>query len=63
MLIRKVEKYLRDNDMSASSFGRRTCSDPRLVFDLRMGRIVRPETQEKIEKWMKENDKTADNGR
>ena len=38
MILRQVERYLRSNGMSATTFGRRVARDPRLVHDLRRGR-------------------------
>jgi len=52
MLIRKVEKFLRENDMPATKFGRLAAHDPRFVLDLRMGRIPRPETEARTLRWM-----------
>lgn len=52
MLIRSIEKFLRYHDMPATKFGRLAAHDPRFVLDLRMGRIPRPETQKRIERFM-----------
>lgn len=52
MLIRKVEKFLRDHDMAATKFGRLAARDPRFVLDLRMGRIPRPDTEARTLEWM-----------
>ena len=41
MLIRRVEKFLRQTDMSATKFGRLAARDPRFVPDLRRGREPR----------------------
>ncbi|MEM7689681.1 MAG: hypothetical protein AAF291_11735 [Pseudomonadota bacterium] len=54
MLIRKVEKFLRDHDMAATKFGRLAAHDPRFVLDLRLGRIPRPATEARIVSWMAE---------
>lgn len=54
MLIRTIEKFLREHDMPATKFGRLAAHDPRFVLDLRMGRIPRPETQSRIEHFMNE---------
>ena len=37
-LIMTVERFLRENGMAATTFGRRAMGDPRFVFDLRQGR-------------------------
>ncbi len=52
MLIRTVEKFLRDHDMPATKFGRLAAHDPRFVLDLRMGRIPRAATEARTRKWM-----------
>lgn len=52
MLIRKVEKFLREHEMAATKFGRLATHDPRFVLDLRMGRIPRAETEARITRWM-----------
>jgi len=54
MLIRKVEKFLRDHDMAATKFGRLAAHDPRFVLDLRMGRIPRPATEARTLQWMRQ---------
>ncbi|KUO57771.1 MAG: hypothetical protein APF82_02555 [Sphingomonadales bacterium BRH_c42] len=52
MLIRTIEKFLRQHDMPATKFGRLAAHDPRFVLDLRMGRIPRAATQERTEHFM-----------
>lgn len=52
MLIRKIEKFLRRTGMPATKFGRLAAHDPRFVLDLRMGRIPRAHTEERIEHFM-----------
>ncbi len=52
MLIRTIEKFLRQHEMPATKFGRLAAHDPRFVLDLRMGRIPRPGTEARIRKWM-----------
>ncbi len=52
MLIRSIEKFLRQHDMPATKFGRLATHDPRFVFDLRNGRIPRRTTQERVEHFM-----------
>lgn len=54
MLIRKVEKFLREHDMPATKFGRLAAHDPRFVLDLRMGRIPRAATEARTLRWMEE---------
>jgi len=38
MLLRMIEQFLREFKMRPTTFGRRCARDPRLVFDLRLGR-------------------------
>lgn len=52
MLIRTIEKFLRQHQMPATKFGRLAAHDPRFVLDLRMGRIPRAATQARIEHFM-----------
>ena len=54
MLLRKVEKFLREHQMPATKFGRLAAQDPRFVLDLRMGRIPRERTEARIRRWMAE---------
>lgn len=48
MLIRRIEKFLRQHEMAATRFGRLAVQDPRFVLDLRMGREPRPQTEQRI---------------
>ncbi len=52
MLIRVIEKFLRDHDMPATKFGRLAAHDPRFVLDLRMGRTPRAATEARTRQWM-----------
>ena len=52
MLIRSVEKFLRQHDMAATKFGRLAAHDPRFVLDLRMGREPRSGTEARIRGFM-----------
>ncbi len=54
MLIRSIEKFLREHDMPATKFGRLAAHDPRFVLDLRMGRIPRAATEARTRQWMAE---------
>lgn len=38
MILRKIEKYLKESGTPATRFGREAAGDPRLVSDLRNGR-------------------------
>ncbi|MGX7952188.1 hypothetical protein ACWPM1_06430 [Tsuneonella sp. HG249] len=52
MLIRTIEKFLRETEMPATKFGRLAANDPRLVLDLRMGREPRPALKSRVEHFM-----------
>ena len=52
MLIRKIEKFLREHQMPATKFGRLAARDPRFVLDLRMGREPRSTTKRRVEHFM-----------
>lgn len=52
MLIRTIEKFLRQTDMAATKFGRLAAHDPRFVLDLRNGRTPRTRTEKRIEQFM-----------
>ena len=52
MLIRAVEKFLREYGISPTTFGRESVRDPRLVFDLRNGRDPRPCTVARVRAYL-----------
>lgn len=52
MLLRKVERFLREHNMAATKFGRLAAGDPRFVLDLRLGRIPRESTEDRTLNWM-----------
>ena len=52
MLIRKIEKFLRRTEMSATTFSRLATRDPRFVYDLRNGRIPRARMEQRVEHFM-----------
>ena len=52
MLIRSIEKFLRQHEMAATKFGRLAAHDPRFVLDLRMGREPRAPTEQRIRGFM-----------
>lgn len=52
MLIRRIEKFLRESGMPATKFGRLATNDPRFVLDLRMGREPRHATKSRVEHFM-----------
>ena len=52
MLIRHIEKFLRQHTMPATKFGRLAAHDPRFVLDLRNGREPRGVTEAHIRSFM-----------
>ena len=52
MLIRTIEKFLREHEMPATKFGRLAANDPRFVLDLRMGREPRSPLTRRVEHFM-----------
>ena len=52
MLIRRIEKFLRETGMPWTKFGRLAAHDPRFVQDLRNGRMPREATASRVEHFM-----------
>lgn len=53
MLIRRIEKFLREHDMPATKFGRLATHDPRFVLDLRNGRMPRSDMERRVDGFMR----------
>jgi hypothetical protein len=53
MLLRQIERFLRQTDMLWTKFGRPAAQAPRFVADLRNGRVPRPGTAARIEEFMR----------
>jgi hypothetical protein len=51
-LLRRIERYLRATDTPATRFGREAVSDPRFVFDLRLGREPRIVTERRVHAFL-----------
>jgi hypothetical protein len=49
---RLVERFLREKDLPPTKFGRLAARDPRLVLDMRMGREIGPEMEQKIRQFI-----------
>lgn len=49
---RLVERFLSENRLPPTKFGRLTVRDPRLVRDMRMGREIRSETEQILRNFM-----------
>ena len=54
MLIRKIEAFMRQTKMPQTKFGRLAVHDPRLIGDLRKGRVVGPKLKQRVEHFMNE---------
>lgn len=52
MVLRDVEKFLRQTNMPPTKFGRLAVNDPRLVGDLRNGREPRMRTVARIRAFL-----------
>jgi hypothetical protein len=52
MLLMSIERFLREFQMPPTRFGRACARDPRLVFDLRMGREPGERVRRRIEHFM-----------
>jgi hypothetical protein len=49
---RLIERFLCENNLSATKFGRLAAGDPRLVLDIRMGREIRPEMEARLRQFI-----------
>jgi hypothetical protein len=49
---RLVERFLRDQNLPPTKFGRLAARDPRLVLDMRMGREIGSEMEAKLRKFI-----------
>jgi hypothetical protein len=49
---RLVERFLREKHLPPTKFGRLAARDPRLVLDMRMGREIGPEMEQKIRQFI-----------
>lgn len=48
-LLMEIERYLRRTGVAPTTFGRRAVNDPRLVLDLRRGRVVGSKIRRRVE--------------
>lgn len=60
MLLRRIERFLRQTGMPWTKFGRLAAQDPRFVQDLRNGRVPRERTAERIDQFMNRYLETVD---
>lgn len=51
---RLVERFLREQRLPPTKFGRLAARDPRLVLDMRMGREIRPEMEQILREFMRQ---------
>ncbi|HEY5721550.1 MAG TPA: hypothetical protein VIT45_04435 [Allosphingosinicella sp.] len=51
-LQRRVERFLKKSRIPPTRFGRDAARDPRLVFDMRQGRRLRPETARRLNAYL-----------
>ena len=56
-LQRRVERFLKTRRIPPPRFGRDCMRDPRLVFDLRLGRRLRPATARRLNAYLDEQEK------
>lgn len=52
-LLQTIEKFLLQENMAATTFGRLCRGDPRFVLDLRNGRTPREGMEDQTRDWMK----------
>jgi hypothetical protein len=52
MLLRQIEKFLRETGMPPTQFGRLAIGDPCFVSDLRKGRTPRAVTEKRIARFI-----------
>lgn len=48
----EIEQFLRRTGMAPTRFGRSAAGDPRLVFDMRLGREIRPPLASRVRTFM-----------
>ncbi len=60
MLLRSIEKFLREQNIPPTRFGRECARDPRLVLDLRLGREPGDRVRRRIEHFMNTYRRSAD---
>lgn len=58
---RLVERFLQEQKLPPTKFGRLAARDPRLVLDMRMGREIRPEMELLLRNFMQQYQKLEKN--
>ena len=56
-LMRRIEKFLKREDMKPTRFGREALGDPRLISDIKNGRELRDRTIARIQAWLDEQER------
>jgi hypothetical protein len=51
-LLRRIEQFLKREDMKPTRFGREAVGDPRLISDMKNGRELRDATIARIQAWL-----------
>jgi hypothetical protein len=51
-ITRKIERFLRQNEMPPTTFGRLSVGDPRLVHDMRRGRQFRAPMARRVDDFI-----------
>jgi homoserine dehydrogenase len=54
-LLRQIETFIAEMNMTPTAFGMKAAGDPRFVFALRTGREPRRATRERVLKWLHAN--------
>ena len=53
-LLLQIERCLRQSGVAPTTFGRRAVNDPRLIGDLKRGRVLREPTRQRVEAAIRE---------
>jgi hypothetical protein len=51
-LLRRIDRFVKRTGVSATRLGREAANDPRIVFDLRAGRKLGAELEERLAAWL-----------
>jgi len=62
-LLTRIEAYLKRTRTSATRFGREAARDPKMVHDLRCGRVLRRTTERRIAEWLDRAEAEQEEGR
>lgn len=59
-LVADIEAFASQHDMPETTFGRRAMGDPHFMRDIRRDRCLRPESVEKVRRFMRDYAQSAD---